>query len=398
MRAQLWSVLAQLFTIQALAAAGVQGLLPLAPFFKEEWHLGEIQVGLFTSAMYAGAAVLSIKAGQLADYLGERFTLFCGQAFIGAMVFLLGLSNTYPAALALMFMAGLGYSAVNPSTSRAIMGWFPGHIRGTAMGVKQMGVTIGSAAAAAVLPVIAVNTSWQTSLRLTGIAIIISSALFYIFYRKPECNQTPDPSRSATDLRRIVHNKSIVLLSLIMTLFTAVQLSFGTFLAVELTGVLHFSKITAAQYLALAHITGTLGRFTWGVISDVFFQSARKPVLYLISIITTSAAVSSAFISEGTPEWVILLIVAAFGFSAIGYNGIYLVFVPEIAGKELAGVSTGFTLSISFLGIILGTPFFGYLVEFYGSYTFAWLSLALLMLIGMLLLRFVAEPKKDKKK
>lgn len=100
----------------------------------------------------------------------------------------------------------------------------------------------------------------------------------------------------------------------------------------------------------------------------------------------------------GTPEWVILLIVAAFGFSAIGYNGIYLVFVPEIAGKELAGVSTGFTLSISFLGIILGTPFFGYLVEFYGSYTFTWLSLALLMLLGMLLLRFVAEPKKDKKK
>lgn len=389
-----WVVLGGLFSLQALGSMGVMSIPPLAPFLKGDWDLGEMQVGLFTSALYAGAAVMSVLAGQLVDRLGVRHILALGQVAIGVLIALLGFTSSLAWALALMFAAGLGYSILNPATAKAIMYWFPQQVRGTAMGIKQMGVTVGSALAAAALPVIAVASSWRVSLQFTGLLVIVSAVIFYILYREPAGPAAAlglEQTGSKKGFRDVIKNKNILMLSLLILPFTAVQLSLGTFLALYLTDSLSFSVVVAGSYLALTQIGGTAGRISWGVVSDILFRGRRKPVLYLIGGISAVMAFALAFTSAFTPAWLLVVIAAAFGFSAIGYNGVYLIYVAEIAGRELAGVATGVSLTISYMGIILGTPFFGYLVEVTGSYQVAWLVMGSIMVVAVALLFLVQE-------
>ena len=80
--------------------------------------------------------------------------------------------------------AGMGYGVINPATAKAIMYWFSAKGRATAIGIKQSGVTIGGALAAALLPTLALALTWRTSLALLGAVILAVAVLCYLFYRR----------------------------------------------------------------------------------------------------------------------------------------------------------------------------------------------------------------------
>lgn len=393
-----WAVLAGLFGLQTIGSMGVMSIPPLVPFLRNDWNLGETQVGLFTSALYAGAAIASPVSGQLVDRFGVRHALMTSQLGVGVSILFLSLAPHRYWGLAVMFLAGIGYSTLNPATGKAIMYWFEPRVRGTAMSIKQMGVTVGSALAAGILPVLAHLSTWRTSLQLTGIVIIVLTSIWFLSYSDSGAelsSKRPPSLREGFSI--IIENKNIMVLSLLMLLFTSVQLSLGTFLVIYLTDSIKLTAISAGGYLALAHLCGTVGRISWGVISDGLFKGARKPVLFLIGIVSAVAAFGLAFTSPDSPTWLLSLIVATFGFSAIGYNGVYLIYVAEIAGSKLAGVAIGVSLTISYLGIVLGTPFFGYLVEATSSYKVAWIGASASMAIAIWLLSFIKEEDSERR-
>ncbi len=387
-----WLALGGLISQQTIGSMGVMCIPPLVPFLRADWQIDEVQVGLFTSVLYAGAALMSITAGQLVDRYGTRRVLALGQVMVGVLVVVLGLAPDTSRGLLAMFAAGVGYSALNPACAKAIMGWFRQQVRGSAMSIKQTGVTLGSALAAAVLPSLAYATSWRTSLVLTGLVIVVLAVVFYVLYR--DCDGESGVSRPggfARGFRIVIRKRDIVLISVIGVLFSYAQLSLGTFLAVYLTANVKLSVIVAGGYLALTQAAGTVGRIAWGVLSDTLFGGGRKPVLYLIGAISAAAALFLSFSSPDTPLWVISITAVVFGFCAIGYNGVYHAYVAEIAGEQLAGVAIGVSLSIAYLGIIVGTPLFGYIVKATASYQTAWISTGLAMLAAISILGLIRE-------
>ncbi len=390
-----WLVLGGLVSQQTLGSMGVMSIPPLVPFLRADWHIDEVQVGLFTSALYAGAALMSITAGQLVDRYGTRRVLALGQVVVGLLVILLALAPNTSLGLLAMFVAGIGYSTSNPAGAKAIMSWFSRQLRGSAMSIKQTGVTLGSALAAAILPSLAYLTSWRTSLVFTGLLIVALAIPFYIFYRdSSEESAPPNAAGFSQGFRVVIRNRNIVLISLIGVLFSYVQLSLGTFLAIYLTANIKLSVIAAGGYLALTQAAGTVGRISWGVLSDTLFAGRRKPVLYLIGAISGIMALLLSFSSPDTPLWVISITAVVFGFCAIGYNGVYQIYIAEIAGKQLAGIAIGVSLAIAYFGIILGTPMFGYLVKATSSYKVAWISTGLAMLAAISVLSLIRERRR----
>jgi MFS family permease len=65
----------------------------------------------------------------------------------------------------------------------------------------------------------------------------------------------------------------------------------------------------------------------------------------------------------------------------------------EIVRKEVVGLATGFSLTITFLGIVLFPPLFGHLVDRLGSYGRAWDMLALSWVVALFILTFFVEEK-----
>ncbi len=83
-----------------------------------------------------------------------------------------------------------------------------------------------------------------------------------------------------------------------------------------------------------------------------------------------------------------------FGFVAIGWGGLNLTLIGELAGRELAGTVTGIAAAVGMVGNIVGPPVFGYLVDISGSYQMSWWLLALVAAVATISLIFLREEKR----
>ena len=77
------------------------------------------------------------------------------------------------------------------------------------------------------------------------------------------------------------------------------------------------------------------------------------------------------------------------GAGALGWVGLFMVLAAEVGGPRQAGVMTGVGVAAMLLGILVGGPLFGVIVDHGGrSYSTAWAVFALLSAgIGLLLWR-----------
>ena len=180
-----WAVLALVTLAHALGALSVLSVAPLAPLLLEAFTLTRAQVGLLVPAVYLGGVLMSLPAGWLTDRLGVRFTLALGQLLIGVMVLAAAGADGLSAVLALLVLAGCGFSVLNPASGKAVLEWFPPRGRGLAMGFKQTGLTLGGLTAALTLPPLAVAHGWRFALAVAGTVSLVSSALVALVYRTP---------------------------------------------------------------------------------------------------------------------------------------------------------------------------------------------------------------------
>ncbi len=150
-----WCILLVLTVTQVGASMAALSFGPLAPFLQNSFQITRAQVGLLTSALYFGSILVSIPTGRLADRLGTRRLLLMGPVAMALFFFAFSRTDVYPLAWLMALTAGMGYGVINPATAKAIMYWFSPRGRATAIGIKQSGVTIGAALAAALLPALA---------------------------------------------------------------------------------------------------------------------------------------------------------------------------------------------------------------------------------------------------
>jgi MFS family permease len=61
---------------------------------------------------------------------------------------------------------------------------------------------------------------------------------------------------------------------------------------------------------------------------------------------------------------------------------LHLSLLSELAGLKKAGAATGVTLMICYIGMMLISPLFGFVTDVTGSYSWAWVVLAVLSLIS----------------
>ena len=98
-------------------------------------------------------------------------------------------------------MAGTGWSVVNPALGKGIMDVFPAHERGVAMGIKQMGLTLGGVASALVLPTVAARYGWRSAIA-TGALVVALPVVATWRPLAPLATAAPTPTPSGAAAAR----------------------------------------------------------------------------------------------------------------------------------------------------------------------------------------------------
>ena len=178
-----WIILGVITLTHVMNVYSYRSIQALAPLLQLDFNLQYFQIGMLTSLYFMGAILLSVPMGWLVDRVGVYWTIAVGQFVVGLFVLSISFAHSFLIICGLLFLAGMGHGPINPATGKAVMLWFSKEGRATAMGIKQTGIPIGGALAAATIPTIALILAWRKAIIISGAISLISVLVCLLFYK-----------------------------------------------------------------------------------------------------------------------------------------------------------------------------------------------------------------------
>jgi predicted MFS family arabinose efflux permease len=387
-------IIALILTAQAVANVGPLGIPAIASLIRADLSLTLAQAGSFLSAYYIGPALVSLPAGTLVDRWGVKRMLVLGQVVIAVGLLACSLAASYSALALLLVAAGVGYGILNPTSTKAVMGWAPLAHRATLVGFKQVGLPLGGMLGAALLPSLALALGWRRAVVVSAMLIALGAIASLLVYHDPPDVPVPTVSRgSRSALRAVLTSRDLWLLSVATGVFAAMQTVWMSYLVLYLQGVAGLTLLSASRLLALAQLGGMTGRVLFGVMSDRLFGGQRRLPLVLAGVSSTACTLVIAGTGAGASMGGLGVLAFVFGIVGIGWNGVQQTWMAELAGSRAAGTAVGLGLGVASAGVTLGPTIFGFFVQRAGGFRGPWLGLAACMALALGMLFLVRERR-----
>jgi MFS family permease len=367
--------------IQALAAMAIFSPPVFAPVAHDEIGYPASWVGFVTSLVFTAATAGALFSGGVIARIGalrmsQLSLLLCAA---GLALF----ATAIPGLILLgALVIGAGYGPVTPSSSAILAERTPERIRALIFSLKQTGVPIGGALAGGILPTLIFALGWRsTALAVAVICIAVASAIQP--YRASvdlhvSAGRPVQPAGLLEPLRFVLSHPRLREMALASTSYSGMQSCLSTYLVVYLVQRIGFSVPLAGATLATAMSAGIVARIVFGVVADNWVRP--RVLLGMIGLTMTAGAALTAAFNTSWPVPLILLVAAAYGASAIGWNGVYLSEVARIAPAGRAGSATGASLAMTYAGVMVMPLLFLLIVSLTGSFAAAFLAAALVTL------------------
>lgn len=392
-------ILIVIFLPYVALSLGQNGFLGLLPFVREEFMLTRVQVGYYSTCFFISAAALALFTGSIVDNLGPKKSMLLGIGCLGCVLILHGLSSSYGLLLFMAFVAGLGFSIITPSATKAVMIATPQEKRAFSMGITQTGFGLGGIVGASFLPILGESLGWRIAIQLAAVFILLTGPFVYKLYQEQGnirsiINTPEEPAGGKRTFKKnllsLFANKPLFRICVLGIVFGISEGAMLTHFVIFLSEDLNMSRVAAGLGFGTLHLGGMIGLIGWGYFSDRLFRIDRRLSLFLIGL---SAGVMylffGLFLYHSQVRQVFIFILSfLFGFLALGWSGVYLTSVGEVAGGKQAGIATGLALLFIRAGMLVAPPIFGLIADANGDYKDSWLIFGFVIIgISFLFLR-----------
>lgn len=366
---------------QGAAAVLIHGPAFLIPALVQREGLTLAQAGVVAASPTVGVMLALVAWGALADRRGERLVLLAGVGAATALGALALLARGPVALSAALFVAGAAAACTNSASGRVVVGWFPPHRRGLAMGIRQMAQPAGVGVAAVSMAVLADRVSITAALLVPVVACAVAwvaVALVVLDPPRPDrlAGTAPNPYRADSYLARI-HAASVLLV--------VPQFVVWTFALVWLVQDRGWSPAAAGSLVAATQVLGALGRIGAGQLSDVV-ASRMRPLRWVSVAGAVVMGVLAATAGLDLGVSVLVLVVAA--VVTVAPNGLAFTGVAERAGPFWSGRALGLQNTAQYATASAVPPLAGLAVT-HGGYglTFALAAVFPLLAVGLVPVR-----------
>ena len=303
--------------------------------------------------------------------------------------------------------------------------WFPPRECATAVGVNQSAVNISGMLGAAVMPTLALRLGWQSGFVLASVMAFVICGVAVSLYRDPRPDErpaqaagaplavVPDASgeveqglplvtgnerldRAAVDpgILAVLRSRDILLLGFAAMFLCMIEFSALTQMVLFFKVDWAYTTVAAGGLLAFCQGAGAVGKPLSGFVSDRFLGGRRRPALIALAGLGGAACAMLAVIRP-SQAWGLWLALALLGVGAVGWGGLFGTLAGETVGPAAAGAAAGATAAIDNIGIFIGPPLFGWIVDRTGSYAPAWWTMFAAAILAALLLSMVREPRRE---
>lgn len=356
-----WSMLAAGTLAQAAGSFLVHAPAFLIPALRHD-GLALTQAGVLVAMPLVGMMLALVAWGALADRFGERVVLAVGLAATAVAAAGAALAPSYVVMGACLLLGGMAAASTNAASGRVVVGWFPAHRRGLAMGIRQVAQPLGVGAGALALPGLALGSGAQTALAVPAVAAAVVAVLCAVVVRDP-----PRPARSAAAAAVLAspyrRDATLVRIHAVSVLLVVPQFTLWTYALTWLIVERNWSPVSAGALVTVTQLLGAAGRVLAGVWSDRVGSRLRP-----LRSVACAAAVVMALLGltdriDG-PVSVVVMVLAT--VVTVADNGLAFTSVAELAGPFWSGRALGAQNTAQFLAASAVPPVVGALLGLVG--------------------------------
>ena len=385
----------------------------LAPIVSKDLALSSVQMGALFSAFGWAYVAGQLPGGWLVDRAAPRLLyplLMGGWSIVTCAQ---GLAQGFAGLFGLRLGMGLLEAPSFPINAKVVTAWFPERERARAIGFYTSGQFVGLAFVTPILAYVQAALGWRAVFFATGLAGILFSVIWWIFYRDPrECpaaNQAElDHIRQGgglagaarvsagsvwnwAQMRIVLGTRSLWGVFLGHTCVTTTLWFFLTWFPTYLVEYRHMQFIKMGLWAAVPFIAAFVGVLLSGIFSDLLIRfgaslsTARKtPVI--CGLVLSMSIVGANYVER--ESFAMAFLTLAFfgnGLASIGWT-----FVSALAPANMIGTTGGIynfigNSSAIFVPIVIGVLVRG------GSFEPALIFVGACALVGVLAYGFLVQ-------
>jgi predicted MFS family arabinose efflux permease len=344
---------------------------------------------LISTAMFGGAAVMSIPSGLLADSWGVRRAVILGQVLLVVGWVITYFSSSFPAILVGRVVIGCGGMTMGVSGAAALVQWFKPRALALPMGIWSAAFPIGIAWGEPLAGEAVASMGWR-GVFLTGAILSVVCLIVAVLVVKPGPLRHGGPATAAATAEP---RAGSVFKNLEVWKFNfALLLSFIAFMSVTTYWVawLMLSKgitsvVTASTITGFLGIAGIFGAPAAGFIATKLKKS--KPVFVIPSIIFGLGLLAFIF-AQGVAQLIALSVVV--GAASNMLVTMTFAIPPQLVSRQFAGTAIGIAVTFWNLAGIIGPLVVGVAYSSSGALTLP----MLLMFVGLIVAAILTQVMK----
>jgi predicted MFS family arabinose efflux permease len=371
-------------TLSCLAfATTMQSVPPILSLIMAEFQLTYAQGGLLMSLFALPGIAISIPAGMLTDRYGQKtigITCFA-LMIVGTAIFASG--NSLPVLILGRVVAGAGALTILVLAPQLLAQWFAGREMGTAMGVLNTALPIGTILSLNFLSLLGENLGWRTSAWISAAVPLIALVIFiFLFAPAPGTSQITRPKGESFLQGIRLTGIPIWIIGIAWLLFNAAVISMFTFTP-------EFLQSAGLTIASAGFVTSAL---MWPsivfspVIGYLIDKIDRKRVI--IATGGLALAIFTVMIPTAT-SWILALMIIV-GVAQVLIPAPIYALITDVTSPKRLGLSFGIFNTCLNLGIVAGPVAVGAIKDVTGSYQASYALMAgfaLLIILTMVALR-----------
>jgi MFS transporter, CP family, cyanate transporter len=383
-----WAMLAGVWMVYFCFGSTAAAIAPLVSRITAELDLNHTQMGSILGAwqlVYIGAA---IPCGALLDRIGPRRGLALGALVVAISGILRGIATNYVTMLLAVGAFGIGGPLVSVGAPTVIRDWFTGRERGLAMGIYNMGQSLGTIGALSLTSSIGLalaGDDWRLVLIGYGFVAFVA-ALGWFAISSHEASRAHERLRRAE--KPAASSAQYIDLLRSPAMRTVLYLAVGTFffghaLNNWLPEILRFGGMDATSAGLWASIPVVIG-----MVGALIFPRLAVPErrMKILAVLFLAQLLAPLCIEWGSGTLIIGLILQGLARGTLSVVVVLVMMeLSEVDGTRM-GAAAGMYFTAGEIGGVLGPLTIGTLYDATGGFAAALYFLAALCAWQLLLL------------
>ncbi len=378
--------------VQALATFAVLALPTLATRAAPSFGLGPESVGYQISVVYIAGAIMSGMAGVFVRRHGAAMSS-CLSMVVGA-IGLAGIASGWlPLGVVSSLIIGIAYGLTNPAASHLLFRFSPPRRQNLIFALKQTGVPAGGMLATLLLPALDKSVGWQAAMLIGAGLLLLLAVPLWMIRAKLDDDRNPTAKLSGgllTGVKLVLDAPKLRAFAIMGFCYAMAQFCLFAFMITMLVEEFSWTLVAAGVLTTFMQVGGAAGRVIWSLLADWIGRGVD--VLIAIGVLSALFAILLALADKFWPAWLLTILLVAFGFCLIGWNGLWLAEIARSGRPDEVGLATGGILFFTFLGIVVGPATFATLFKLIGSYAVTYGVVSVAALMGVAALMRVRRP------